>query len=270
MDLTVLGHKIYIQGIEVDKAKVKVITNLPPPASVKGVRSFPGHSGIREPEGAFGDSSYVAGTVLGSTLRGNVRPVIRRLVMFYGGTRWILHLQKLDLEIKDKNGVENIVADHLSWLEHVSKNCENEEIVDWFPDEQLLEVKNCLWATHKISTPYHFETSGQVEVSNHEIKRILEKVVGINGKDWLLRLDDALWAYMTPLKTPIGEHKLLQLDHLEEFRGEANNLVLNYKEHTKQARDKRITPKEFKEGEAVLFYNFMLRSSSSQGGRALT
>nr|GEV26787.1 reverse transcriptase domain-containing protein [Tanacetum cinerariifolium] len=39
----VLGHKIFKQGIEVDKAKVDVITKLPHPTTVKGIRSFLGH-----------------------------------------------------------------------------------------------------------------------------------------------------------------------------------------------------------------------------------
>ncbi|KAL4361219.1 hypothetical protein GQ457_04G019150 [Hibiscus cannabinus] len=43
---TVLGHKISSQGIEVDKAKVEVIEKLPPPAIVKGIRSFLGHVGF--------------------------------------------------------------------------------------------------------------------------------------------------------------------------------------------------------------------------------
>jgi hypothetical protein len=42
----VLGHVISHRGIEVDKAKVDLISNLPPPRTVKEVRSFLGHSGF--------------------------------------------------------------------------------------------------------------------------------------------------------------------------------------------------------------------------------
>ena len=46
--------------------------------------------------------------------------------------------------------------------------------------------------THKVSTSYHLQTSGQAEVSNREVKSILEKTVNPNRKDWSLGLEDAL------------------------------------------------------------------------------
>jgi hypothetical protein len=57
--------------------------------------------------------------------------------------------------------------------------------------------------THKVATPYHPQTSGQVELANREIKQILKKIVNPNRKDWSLRLNDALWAYHTAFKTSL-------------------------------------------------------------------
>nr|GEX75084.1 reverse transcriptase domain-containing protein [Tanacetum cinerariifolium] len=55
--------------------------------------------------------------------------------------------------------------------------------------------------THRVGNK---ATSGQVEVSNHGLKRILERTVGENRASWLDKLDDALWAFRTAFKTPIG------------------------------------------------------------------
>nr|GEY01721.1 reverse transcriptase domain-containing protein [Tanacetum cinerariifolium] len=91
-------------------------------------------------------------------------------------------------------------------------------------NDQFTKVMQKYGVTHHLSTPYHLQTSGQVEVSNRGLKRILESVVRENRASWSDKLDDALWAFCTAYKTPIGCtpyklvyekacHLLVELEH---------------------------------------------------------
>ncbi|GJX74517.1 reverse transcriptase domain-containing protein [Tanacetum coccineum] len=155
--------------------------------------------------------------------------------------------------------------------------------------------------THRLATAYHPQTSGQVEVSNRGLKRILERTVGENRASWSDRLDDALWAFRTAYKTPIGctpyklvygkpchlpielehraywalipcyfdlktsaNHRKLQLNELNELRNQAYENSLIYKERTKKLHDSKIKNRIFNVGDQVLLFNSRLKIFSGK------
>ena len=242
----VLGHRISSKGLEVDRAKIEVIEKLPPPTSVKGVRSFLGHAGfyrrfikdfskiakplsnLLEKDAPFvfneaclaafqelkerlvttpiiiapdwslsfeimcDASDYAIGAVLGQRKSKMFHPIYyasktlisaqlnytvtekellavvyalekfrsylvgSKVIVFTDHSaikylmtkkdakprllRWVLLLQEFDIDVKDRKGTENQVADHLSRLENKEVTSKAPPIEESFPDERLMAV----------------------------------------------------------------------------------------------------------------------------------
>ncbi|CAN6562636.1 unnamed protein product [Malus baccata var. baccata] len=209
---------------------------------------------------------------------------------------WGLLLQEFDLEIKDKKGSENVVADHLSKLIiPAAKEADSLPLSEIFPDEQLFAAQiNTPWCileveqdsvlrfAHQYACRGHFGQkrtseiilqrpfpsshgnqyilidveyvskwveaiatptnqgsviSGQVEVSNRELKRILKKTVGSTA----------------------GEKRELELNELYEIRNDAYESSKIYKDKTKAFHDSKILRREFYAGQKVLLFNSRLK-----------
>ncbi|GKB63514.1 reverse transcriptase domain-containing protein [Tanacetum coccineum] len=170
-----------------------------------------------------------------------------------------------------------------------------------FCNDQFAKVMLKYGVTHRLATAYHPQTSGQVEVSNRGLKRILERTVGENRASWSDKLDDALWAFRNAFKTPIGctiyklvygkachlpielehkaywalkhanldlksagDHRKVQLNELNELRDQAYENSLIYKEKTKKIHDSKIKNRVFNVGDRVLLFNSRLKIFSGK------
>ncbi|GJZ57366.1 reverse transcriptase domain-containing protein [Tanacetum coccineum] len=169
-----------------------------------------------------------------------------------------------------------------------------------FCNDQFAKVMSKYGVTHRLATAYHPQTSGQVEVSNRGLKRILERTVRENcaSSD---KLDDTLWAFRIAYKTLIGctpyklmygkschlpielehkaywalkhanfdlktagDHRKLQLNELNELRDQAYENSLIYKERTKKLHDSKIKNRIFNVGDRVLLFNSRLKIFSGK------
>nr|GEY75623.1 reverse transcriptase domain-containing protein [Tanacetum cinerariifolium] len=238
----------------------------------------------------------------------------------------VLLLQEFDVVIRDKKGAKNLAADHLSRLENpYQDDLENKEINETFPletlgmisshsdfstpcnrgthfcNDQFAKVMLKYGITHRIYIVYHPQTSGQVEVSNHGLKRILERTIGKHQSSWSNKLYDALWAFRTTFKTPIGctsyklvygkachlpielehkaywalkhfnfdlksvgDHRKVQMNELNELWDQAYENSLIYKEKMKKIHDSKIKNRVFNVGDRVLLFNCRLNIFSGK------
>nr|GFA86760.1 reverse transcriptase domain-containing protein [Tanacetum cinerariifolium] len=204
--------------------------------------------------------------------------------------RWVLLLQEFTFKVIDTKGAENPAADHLSRLENPHQNVlDPKEINESFP----LETLNILYLWRC--------------VSGHEAVDILKAChsgptgVGENRASWSDKLDDALWAFCTAYKTPIGctpyklvyekachlpvelehkaywahehanfdlktasDHKKVQINELNELRDQAYENSLIYKEKSKRLHDSKIKNRVFNIGDKVLLFNSRLKIFSGK------
>nr|GEW56916.1 reverse transcriptase domain-containing protein [Tanacetum cinerariifolium] len=170
-----------------------------------------------------------------------------------------------------------------------------------FRNDQFARVMSKYGVTHRLSTAYHPQTSGQVKVTNHGLKRILERTVGENRSLWSDKLDDALWVFRNAFRTPVGctpyrlvygktchlplelehkafwalkhanfdlktmdDHRKLQLNELSELRDQAYENSLICKERTKKLHDAKIKNRIFNVGDQVLLFNSRLKIFSGK------
>ncbi|GJW77255.1 reverse transcriptase domain-containing protein [Tanacetum coccineum] len=258
----VLGHKVSSAGLEVDKAKIDVISKLPPPTNIK-ITPFEFDDECRRAFESLKEKLTCAPIIVSPNWNLPFELMCDASDFAIGAI-----LGQKD-EIKDRKGTENVTADHLSRLDN-NETSDDSKVDDNFPEETLMEINiNEPW--NLISSKYAQTAEAQALPTNDarvvvaflkklfcrfrmpkalisdrvvklktrtELKRILEKTIKDNPAIWSRKLDDALLAFRTTYKTSTdltaaGEKTIFQLHELDELRQQAYENTRLYKERTK-------------------------------------
>nr|GEV69578.1 reverse transcriptase domain-containing protein [Tanacetum cinerariifolium] len=192
----VLGHKISKQGIEVDKAKVDVITKLPHLTTVKGQEAI----------------DILKACYYGPT-EGHHGPNYTAKKVFDSGFYWptIYHDAHDLVKNCDVCQLQGKISQRDEMPQNSIQVCEIFDVwvIDFMgPFSSSRGNKYILVDVDYLSKWVEAKAlptnDARVEVSNPGLKRILERTVGENHASWSDKLDDALWAFRTAYKTPIG------------------------------------------------------------------
>nr|GEV37558.1 hypothetical protein [Tanacetum cinerariifolium] len=257
----VLGHKISKNGLKVDHSKVDVIAKFPYPTTMKGVRSFLGHAGFYRR--FIQDFSKIARPM--THLLEKETPFVfskdfidafktlRKGVDFMGPfpssreNRYILMaVDYLSKWVEAKTILTNDARVVVKFLKSLFARFRTPRAIisnrgTHFCNDKFAKVMSKYGVTHRLSTAYHPQISGQLEVSNRGLKRILEST--------------ALKHVNFDLKTA-SDHRKLQLN---ELRNQAYENSLIYKEKTKKIHDSKIKNRIFNVGDRVLLFNSRLK-----------
>ncbi|GJU50061.1 reverse transcriptase domain-containing protein [Tanacetum coccineum] len=302
----VLGHKISKSGIEVDQAKVDVIAKIPHPTSVKCIRSFLGYAEFyrrfiqdfskivrpmthlleKDTPFIFSKECIEAFNILKKKL--TEAPILV-------APDWDLPFEIMcdasDYAVGAVLGQRK--TKHFQPIHCASKTMTDAQSHDTTMEKELLAVVYAFkkfrpylvlsktivmfkyGVTHRFSTAYHPQTSGQVEVSNRGLKRILKRPVRENHATWSDKLDDALWTFRTAFKTPIGctpyklvyrkaYHLPIELKHKAYWALKHFNFDLKTVDKTKRIHDSKIKNRVFNVGDRVLLNNSRLKIFSGK------